>query len=585
MPEEITQKEINYAANYAREKGAKATEIERTKRVSQGLLEKKMPKESVIGIILKEIPAERIDEKEIEKEFDKETMEIIKIIRQTEEIIRKNYQTLPAETLSSIVLSLGQDFQPIIIKIAEISDALYNKEKIIYEEKYAQKAEEIWYPLATKLGLADYAWKIQDFGFRVTNPEAFEKIKKMIDKTREEREELVEEMVKEVRALLRGKIAAQVAGRPKSFKSIHEKLKKVPMKKMYDIYGIRIICNKEKECYEALGYIHSQYEIIPEAFDDYISKPKQDGYKSIHTAVKRGKEIVEVQIRTQEQHLRTMAEPYWKYKKLGKDKEFEKELSWERQLIEWQKATGKEWLGRKLSGRKIFVFTPKNKAIALPQGATTIDFAFAVHTDIGKRMRAAKVNGKIVPIETKLNNLDRVEIITSEKEQMKKPWFNFVFTEKAKQKIKAAFGMTNTKRAAQIQPTSFKKIKIAECCHPLPGEDVIGVKTTKRRIVIHKKDCKNIAKIEKEKLVEIGFEREKGKTEIRATVIDRPGIMGEMLNAIRGTGAGLITTNFKIKKSGYGEAIFGLEVQNVARLEKIMNELEKIPGVQAVERA
>ncbi|MEI7961529.1 MAG: TGS domain-containing protein [archaeon] len=585
MVEEITTKEITQGLNYAKERGAKQSSVELTKNIVKDLLGKKLPKEAILGIMLKEIPQEQINEKEIEETFGKETLEMIKTIKQIDGILDKNYQKIPAETLSSIILSLAKDFAPIIVKIVEISNALYYNEKIIYEGKYAQKAEEIWYPLATKLGLTDYAWKIQDFGFRVTNPAAFTKIKKIINKTREEREKIVNEMVEETKEILKGKINSQVGGRPKSFKSIHDKIKKVPIKQMYDIYGIRIICDKEKECYEALGYIHSKYNIIPEAFDDYISKPKPDGYKSIHTAVKRGKEIAEFQIRTWEHHMRTMAEPYWQYKKLSKDKEFEKELSWESQLIEWRKSGGKEvGLGKKLSGNKIFAFTPKNEVIMLPQGATTIDFAFAVHTDIGKRMQKAKVNGQIVPIETKLNNLDKVEIITAEKEQMKKPWFNFVLTDKAKAKIKAAFGMYSVKKSTIKSSTNYKKIKIAECCNPLPGEDVIGVKTTKRRIIIHKKNCPNLSKMSKEKLFEIGFDKARGKTQIRITVIDRPGIMGEMLFPVRTSGATLVTTNFKIKKSGFGEAIFGLEVGNLTKLEKIINEIEKIPGVQNVER-
>jgi GTP pyrophosphokinase len=394
----------------------------------------------------------------------------------------------------------------------------------------------------------------------------------------------VEEVRKEIEELIRERIDAEITGRPKSFKAIYEKLKKVPFQKMHDIYGVRIICHKEKECYEALGYIHAKYEIIPEAFDDYIAKPKTNGYKSIHTAVKRGDEIIEVQIRTWEQHLRTLGENYWAYKKMRKDKEFEKELSWERQLIEWQKNMGKEGMSKKLAGKKIFVFTPKNEAIPLPIGASVIDFAFAVHTDIGKKMEKAKINGKNAPIETKLNNLDKVEIIVAQKPQVKKTWLNFVESDKAKTKIKAHFGIKSTTKKTRQPIRDIKKIKWAECCHPLPGEDVIGVKTTKRKIVVHKKDCPNIQKIPKSRLMEIGFEREKGKTRIRVTAIDRPGLLAELLTEIRHSSGQLINTNFKIKKSGYAEAIFELEIASATKLEHLIEKLEKIPSVQGAER-
>jgi len=378
----------------------------------------------------------------------------------------------------------------------------------------------------------------------------------------------------------------QVFGRPKGYKAIHDKLKKTPFRDMHDLYGIRIICNKEKECYEALGYVHSKYQIIPNAFDDYISKPKSNGYKSIHTAVKRGEDTIEFQIRTWTQHLATESSLYWDYKRLKKDKAFEKDLSWERQLVEWQKSVGAGGTARKaFAGKKVFVFTPKSEVITLPAGATALDFAFAVHTEVGKKAERAKVNGAFVPLDTPLKNLDSVEIITSERPQAKKSWLNEVITDKAKTKIKAWFGLKQAakKRPSQL-PLDFKKIKMAKCCHPLPGEDVIGVKTTKRKIIVHKLDCKNIRRLPKEKLIEIAFEREKGRTEIRVVAIDRIGLLAEILSEIKKSGAALVSTNFKIKESGYVEAIFGVEIGGVAKLEALIERIEKIPSVQGAER-
>jgi GTP pyrophosphokinase len=589
MPTTETPKEKNSliadAIAYTKEKSGKSN-FERNKRVAEEILEKMLGKETALPIILKEIPAESMEDEAIANEFGKETLQNTKTIQQIEKIVRRNYGKIPPQTLSSIILSVATTFQPIISKIAEVADALYEKEKIINENNYAQIAEEIYFPLATKLGLNDYSWKIQDYSFRVLNPEGFEKIKKLVNKTRKEREALVEETRGEIERLLKGKIKARITGRPKNFKSIFEKLKKTPFKKMHDIYGIRIICQHEKECYEALGYIHSKYEIIPDAFDDYISKPKSTGYKSIHTAVRRKEDVIEVQIRTLEQHLRTEGETYWDYKKIMKDKEFENELNWERQLIEWQKASGKEAFLKKTVGRKIFSFTPKNDAIMLPIGASVIDFAFAVHTDIGLRMEKAKINGKFSPIETKLENLDQVEVMTAEKPQVKKTWLSFSATDKAKQKIRGFFGLKAgaNKKETTLAQSALKKIKMAECCHPLPGEDVVGVKTTKRKIIVHKIDCCNIQKLSKSKLIRIGFEREKGKTEIRVKAMDRPGLLSEILNEIKQSGISLTHTNFKIKKNGYAEAIFGIEVGGVNKLEKLLDKLLEIPSVQAAER-
>lgn len=581
MEEKISPREINSAFSFIKQKGASSAEAEHARKVMEGLLEKNMPRETILGAVLKEAKGNFAEE--IKEKFGTETARITEEIYRIEQIVEKNYSKLDPNTLSSIVLSIPQDFQPIIIKMAELAYILRYESQTT--KRMAMEAQEIFLPIAIKLGLQEYAWKIQDFSFKVLEPEAFDKINKLVSKRRTERERVIREVVEEVKELLKGKISAEVNGRPKGYKAIHDKLKKVPFQKMHDLYGIRIICDKEKECYEALGYIHANYEIIPDTFDDYIAKPKADGYKSIHTAVRRGSDVIEVQIRTWEHHLRTVTERYWNYKKINKDKEFEKELGWERQLIEWQKMVGKEGLAKKMVGRKIFAFTPKNDAIALPLGASAIDFAFAVHTDVGRRMEKVKINGKYAPIETKLNNLDTVEIITSPKDQIKKSWLTSAASEKAKAKIKAEFNMQQKKKAkSKAEIKNVKKIKMAECCHPLPGEDVIGVKTTKRKIVVHKKECINVRKVDKSKLVEIGFEREKGQTEIKVGVIDRPGILGEILNEIRGSGAGLLNTSFKIKKSGYAEAIFGIEISSAAKLEKLLEKIDKIPGVQSTER-
>ncbi len=583
-PKEHT-KTGNQALNTARQLGAPSEALEKAKRVAMDLCAKQLPLPAIIAEIIKEIPREKANDEELAKQFGKEAVEIANYTRQINSVIESNYSKIPVETLNSIILSIPKDFQPIIVLIADISDTLENTDKNTLEKNYAKKAEEIWFPLATKLGLSDYTWKLQDYSFRAINPEGYSKVKALVNKDHRAREQLIKDVMEELKQLIAGKMHARITGRPKTLKSIYDKMKKKPFAKIHDIYGIRIICDREKECYEALGYAHAKYEIIPESFDDYIAKPWADGYQSIHTAVRRGNDIIEIQIRTWNHHLRSISDRYWNYKKIMKDKEFEKELSWERQLLEWQKNESGHGLSKKISGQKIFAFTPKNEAIALPNGATAVDFAFAVHTEVGKTMEGAKINGKTVPIDTKLKNLDRVEIITSQKPQMKKNWIGLVITEKAKQKIKSVFGLKSAKKITpQISIDDIKKIKMAECCYPLPGEDVIGVKTTKRKIIVHKKTCPNIAKMDKTKLIEIGFERDKGKTQIRVSAIDRPGILPEILEEIKKGGATLQNTSFKIKKTGYAEAIFGIEITTAQKLEKLIERLEKIPGVQGAER-
>ncbi|MBT7241202.1 MAG: bifunctional (p)ppGpp synthetase/guanosine-3',5'-bis(diphosphate) 3'-pyrophosphohydrolase [Candidatus Diapherotrites archaeon] len=523
---------------------------------------------------------------EIEQIFGTNVANVVKEASIIEKLIETNFPQLSAETVSSLILSTSSDLQTIMIQMAELTDIL---ESGGIENKYGKRlirvVKEIYVPLSLKLGLGRSNWQLEDDCFEMENKNAFHKIRKLVNKTREDREELIEKIKKEVTCLLKNKVAVQISGRPKNFYAIHKKMKNVTFKNIHDLYGLRIICNKDKECYEVLGYVHSKYDFLPNAFDDYIAKPKKNGYKSIHTAVKYGKDIIEFQIRTWEQHLRIESNLYWEYKKLKQNREFGKTLSWERQLIEWQKSLGEEVTSKRKYSRKVFIFTPKSEVISLPKGASVIDFAFAIHSDVGKKMQKAKVNGIIVPLETQLENLDKVEIILANKPQIKESWINYVKSEKAKSKIKQYFGVTKSiKKEVKNSTKTLKKIKIADCCNPLPGEDVVGIKTTKRKIIIHKKDCKNLKNIALNKLVEIAFEENQGKSKIVVSVIDRIGLLGEVLKEIKKSNGRVLQSNFNIKKSGYVEAEFILEIKGIKKLENLMERIAKIPSVQSIER-
>lgn len=566
-------------------------EYEHASRVAEIIETKNLEIDTIITAILHDtIYLNKTNYKTITENFGENVAHLLKEISLTENVLIKNYSKIPNETLSSLILSISSDLQTIIIQTAEITDILKNnsgnKENI---KKLAKIAEEIYYPLTIKLGLGDFSWKLQDYSFKILNNDAYNKIKKLLNKTLKERENKIMKMKLELEQLFQNKIEVTITGRPKNFKSIYLKMQKVPIKKMYDIYGLRIICNKERECYEILGEIHSKYNFIKEAFDNYIAKEGQgigkSGYQSIHTAILKDNDVFEIQIRTWQMHLKTESSIYWQYKRLKKDKNFENELSWERQLIEWQKSIGIQTDKRKIIKRKLFIFTPKNDVISLDNGATVLDFAFHIHTEIGKHAQKAIINEKIVSLDTLLNNLDTVQIITDKKVLIKKTWLNIVKTDKAKQKIRSYFNIQPKKKNINLtNQKNIKKIKIAECCNPLPGEDVIGVKTTKRKIIIHKKDCINIKNISKEKLIEIGFEKSGGKTKIKITAIDRLGLLGEILTELNKNKINLVSSNFQIKKSGFVEAIFELNISNIEKLNKIINNLEKINSIQSVER-
>jgi (p)ppGpp synthase/HD superfamily hydrolase len=557
-------------------------------RIANVMIRKNLDQNSIIAALLQiGLFENKLTIEDIQINFNKETIIIIKEGLIIKEVLETNYKKIAPETLSALTLSIATDLRTIIILMAWITDSL----------KYQQQtnpgliniAKNIFYPLTIKLGISDLGWQLADYSFKLENPNGYDKIKKFVNKTREERENLIKEVKQELENLLKNKINVQIFGRPKNFLSIYEKNKKVPLKNMHDIYGIRIICNKEKECYEILGEVHSKYNFIPQAFDDYITKEGKGigktGYQSLHTAITRKNDVIEIQIRTWQQHLRTESSIYWEYKRLKKNKGFDKTLSWERQLIEWQANIGEENKSRKIIRGRIFVFTPKNEIISLPDKATVLDFAFAVHSNIGEKIWKAKVNGELVPIETKLNNLDRVEIIINTKAKPKRNWLMIAVSEKARTKIRKYFGIkTNIAKKQPLQQKDAKKIKLAECCHPLPGEDVIGVKTTKRKIIIHKRDCVNLKTINPKQLIEIFFEQPKGNTKINIIAIDRIGLLAEILDEIKKKKTRILSTDFKIKETGYVQATFELEVNNVNTINKIINDLENLPSIQKVER-
>ncbi len=568
------------------------SKFEHNLRVAKLLVTKKLSYDIIIAGLLHNLFLDGFSkEPELRESFGDDVTESIKEITLVGNIINKNYPKIPAKTMASLVLSITSNLSTLLIQQADLVDRLeFEKSKRM--KLLAQLAIEVYSPLAVKLGLDDFNWKLQDFGFRIEKPREYAKVKRLVTKTREEREETVEELREYLEKFLKSKkLTAQVFGRPKNFRSIYKKLQKVSFKQMHDIYGIRIICDKEKECYEILGHIHSKFDFIKYAFDDFIAKEGvgkgYKGYRGIHTAIKKDNNIFEIQIRTWEQHLKSESSIYWEYKRLNKDAFFEKDLSWERQLIEWQKSVGKIITKKGILTKKIFAFTPLNEVIPLPIGSTALDFAFAIHTSVGSKALKAKINGKTMPLDTELNNLDKLEIITSNKQELKRTWLNLVKSDKAKTKIKRFFGINIGKQkkiTSKLATVNLKKIKLAECCHPLPGEDVIGVKTTKRKIIIHKTTCSNLKTIDKNKLVEIEFEKAKGQAKIKLTAIDRIGLLGEILAEIKKKNVVLLETNFKIKKSGFVEAHFTIEAKNVQKVEKLINSLEKINAIHHVER-
>ncbi len=379
--------------------------------------------------------------------------EVVRVVDGLTKIARVQFRTnteQQVENYRKLLLSMAQDARVILIKLA---DRLHNMRTLEYlrEEKrrrIALETREIYAPLAHRLGVATIKWELEDLCFKFLEPEAYRELARKIAEKRHEREDFIERMRAPLEEDLRSAgINCEVTGRPKHLWSIHRKMEKRsrPYDEIYDLMAMRVIVDSITDCYHALGIIHNKWTPLQERFHDYIATPKSNLYRSLHTTIfGPGGRLYEIQIRTREMH-RTAEygiAAHWKYKEgRGAGSEVDETLSWFRQVLEWQQDAKEpeefmEFLRIDLFQDEIFVFTPSGDVKQLPRGATPIDFAFAVHTEVGLRCAGAKVNGRIAPLSRELRNGDTVEILPDPKQRPSRDWLAFVKTARARNKIR-----------------------------------------------------------------------------------------------------------------------------------------------------
>lgn len=369
--------------------------------------------------------------------------------------------TAEAETVRKMVVAMSRDIRVLVIKLA---DRLHNARtwKYVSAENAERKAREtldIYAPLAHRLGMNAIKWELEDLAFEVLEPKKFEEITRLVAERSPSREALSDDVVALVEQdLKRDGIEATVTGRQKHFYSVYQKMvvRGREFNDIYDLVGIRVLVNDVRDCYAVLGSIHARWSPVPGRFKDYIAMPKFNLYQSLHTTVigPSGKAI-EIQIRTFDMHARAEygIAAHWKYKQGGENQK-SPEMLWLRQLHDWQKETEDpseflEALRFDLGSPEVFVFTPKGNVIALPGGSTPVDFAYAVHTEVGNRCVGAKVNGRLVPLESQLTNGDVVDVLTNKSEHAgpSRDWLNFVKSPRARSKIKAWFSKERREEA------------------------------------------------------------------------------------------------------------------------------------------
>ncbi|PRX59700.1 GTP pyrophosphokinase [Nonomuraea fuscirosea] len=375
-----------------------------------------------------------------------------------------------AETVRKMVVAMSRDIRVLIIKLA---DRLHNMRTMRYlpEHKRHQKSREtleIFAPLAHRLGMNTIKWELEDLAFAMLYPKRYDEIARMVSERAPRRDLFLQEVIEKVSGDLReAKIRAVVKGRPKHYYSVYQKMiaRDVAFDDIYDLVGIRVLVDSVRDCYAALGTIHARWNPVPGRFKDYIAMPKFNMYQSLHTTVigPEGKPV-ELQIRTHAMHHRAEygVAAHWKYKEevgapgpTGKVKPGS-DMAWLRQLLDWQKETSDpgeflESLRFDLSVSEVYVFTPKGSVIALPEGATPVDFAYAVHTEVGHRCIGARVNGRLVPLESRLGNGDTVEIFTSKSPDAgpSRDWLKFVKSGRARNKIRQWFSKERRETAIE----------------------------------------------------------------------------------------------------------------------------------------
>jgi GTP pyrophosphokinase len=622
---------------------------------------------------------------ELEDEFGREVAFIVKGVTKLEGYSFQSKEEKEAESFRNLLISLAEDIRVLIVKLA---DRLHNMRTLHHMKRESQlrNAKEtltIYAPLANRLGMYRLKNELEDLSLKYLDPEAYYEIERKVRDRKKKLLPYLEEIIERVKEELKSNgIDGQIQWRIKHIYGIYRKMvtKGIPFEEVYDVAGIRVITDSVANCYQVLGIIHHIWTPVPGRIKDYIAVPKPNMYQSLHTTVVGPKgQFIEFQIRTWEMH--QIAElgiaAHWKYKEGGGAlSESEKErFIWLRNLLEWVKEEKdpKEFINSvrsDLYGEDIYVFTPKGDIKTLPVGATPVDFAYAVHTSVGHRCRAAKVNGKLVPLNYTLKSGDKVEIITGSEERPNRDWLNFVKTSKARHAIKAFIRKEESERARRLGESlldkalrklsdkalsSFKeeelvekvkplgysslnsllvdvgfgklepdsvarrilglpveskkkkkeKVKAGEvaitvdgidnvavtlgkCCHPLPGDQVVGIVNSGQGIVIHTKDCivaRQVMESSPGKVVNIEFipSEKVYPAKLRVSVEDRPGMLAEISAVIskHNVNIGSVKT-FTV--SGKAVLDFILQVRSKDEFNRVLTAVRGVKGVISAKR-
>lgn len=661
--------------------------------VAEIIAEMRLDTDSIVTAILHDtIEDTDLTLEEIEQNFGKDVAKLVDGVTKLTKIKFHEDNARQAENFRKLLIALSDDIRVLLIKLADrlhnmrTIDFISNQEK---KERIALETLELYAPLAERIGMQQIKTELQDICFGILNPDIRESIVLRFKTIEREsgQDKLIPQIIDELQKTLEGQgLKAEVSGRRKTPYSTWMKMKQknISIDQLSDIIAFRILVDNVENCYRALGIIHTSYKMVPDTFQDFISTPKNNRYQSLHTVIIGPLlQKVEIQIRTYKMH--DIAElgvaAHWRYKQ-GQDESVDTtQYVWIRELLSIleQNNNPETFLqNTKLAMYydQVFCFTPKSELIALPKGATTVDFAYMVHSDIGNKCVGAKVNGKIVPLKTQLVNGDQVEIITSKHSTVSLSWEKFVVTGKAKGEIQKviqkqlkgqhiklgktiiskvlkankieeenkaieaackffsktpdelffAVGEGTITREEVVKLVIPKKSRLsstlsllkfakkssfrsedenvipikglipgmamhyAKCCHPLPGDKIVGIVHTGSGITIHTSDCEmlnNFASMP-EKILDLTWDNNKSNipfiSRIKVLLLNEPESLATLAGEIAKNGGNI--TNFKIlsRNSNYFELIFDIEVKSLAHIEVIINALRIKEVIQYADR-
>ncbi len=571
----------------------------------------------------------------IKDKFGPEVLALVTGVTKLSSVQFRSSKEQQVENTRKMLLAMASDIRVVLIKLA---DRLHNMRSIDVFRKEKQKriamdTMEIYVPLASRLGIYRIKWELEDLSFRYLEPEIYYDLSRQVQMKRSEREQLVEQVKKELsEELAASGIKCDISGRAKNLYSIYRKMlaEDKPLDEIFDLHAVRVIVSDITTCYKVLGIVHSKWKPLPGRIKDYIAVPKSNGYQSLHTTViGPWGNPVEIQIRTFQMHLDAEygIVAHWKYKEgqVHFSPDYDQKLSWLRQLLEWQREIkpSEEFVERvktDLFSDEVLIFTPKGDIINLPVGATPVDFAYRIHTDVGNSCIGAKVNGQIVPLSHKLQTGDRVQIMTSKViNGPSRDWLKFVVAHSTKERIRGWFRkqMEESKpkeegqeeeEPPKPQQRPKKPIKVggamimlkgidnspillSKCCNPIFGDRIVGYVTRGRGVSIHRIDCPNLAALraDKERIVDAQWIEETKKTisymvRLSLVVENKTGVLARLSGVISEFGVNIQmarATPIDVHKSRIN---FAIEVVSNKELEDLTTRLERVPEVKKVVR-